>query len=317
MAAQPSGKIVVLCGGVGGSRFLRALASVVAHDRLTAIINTADDDWFHGLYVSPDPDIVTYALAGAVDEERGWGLRDDTFRWLDAMKRFGRETWFNIGDRDLATHLHRTRLMREGVPMTSIVAGIAASFGVDVRLLPMSNERVRTVVETDAGDQPFQQFLVKHHAQHRVVGVRFEGASEAAPAPGVLEALAGAEAILIAPSNPIASIGPILAIAAINDAIAVSTAKRAAVSPIVGGASLQPPAGEMMSGLGHRVDAAGVANVYRGLIDTLVIDAVDAAFAPEIEALGIRAITANTIMRDAAASAQLARDVLDALKIAP
>jgi LPPG:FO 2-phospho-L-lactate transferase len=315
MAAQAPGSIVVLCGGVGGSRFLRALASVVAHDRLTAIINTADDDWFHGLYVSPDPDIITYALAGAVDEERGWGLRGDTFRWLEAIKRFGRETWFNIGDRDLATHLHRTRLMREGVPMTSIVADIAAAFGIDVRLLPMSNDRVRTIVETEAGDLPFQEFLVKHHAQPRVRGVRFEGASEASPAPGVLEALAQADAIFIAPSNPIASIGPILAIDAINDALAVSTAKRAAVSPIVGGASLQPPAGEMMSGLSHRIDAVGVGNVYRGLIDALVIDAVDAPLAPEVEALGIRAIAVNTIMRDAAASSQLARDVLDALEI--
>jgi LPPG:FO 2-phospho-L-lactate transferase len=316
MQEQHRDGIVVLCGGVGGSRFLRALASVVSHDRLTAIVNTGDDDWFHGLYVSPDPDIITYALAGAVDEERGWGLRGDTFRWLDAIKRFRSETWFNIGDRDLATHLHRTRLLREGVPMTSIVEDIAAAFGVDVRLLPMSNDRVRTVVETDAGDQSFQEFLVKHHARDRVRAVRFEGAAEASPAPGVLDAIAQAGAILIAPSNPIGSIGPILAVDAINDAISVSTATRAAVSPIVGGASLQPPAGEMMSGLGHDVDAAGVANAYRGLIDALVIDEADAALETRIEALGIRPIVAQTIMRDAAASERLARDVLTALNVA-
>jgi LPPG:FO 2-phospho-L-lactate transferase len=309
--------IVVLCGGVGGSRFLCALASVVAHERITAIVNTADDDWFHGLYVSPDPDIITYALAGVVDEERGWGIRGDTFRWLESIKRFGAETWFNIGDRDLATHLHRTRLLREGVPMTSIVAGITAAFGVDVRLLPMTNDRVRTIVETDAGDLPFQEYLVKRHASDAVHGVRFGGIEEASPAPRVLEALAEAEAILIAPSNPVASIGPILAIKEISDAIAVSLAKRAAVSPIVAGASLQPPAGEMMAGLGHAVDVVAVAQIYRGFIDTLFIDHADAARAPLIEDMGIRPVVTGTIMHDDASRQLLARSVLEAIDITP
>lgn len=294
---------------------MRALAAVLPHERLTAVINTADDEWFHGLYVSPDPDIVTYALAGEVDEQRGWGLRGDTFRWLESLKRFGRETWFNIGDRDLATHLHRTRLLREGVPMTAIVAEIAAAFGVDVRLLPMSNDRVKTIVKTDDGDQPFQEFLVKHHARDRVTGVRFEGAEQASAAPGVLDAIREADAILIAPSNPIASIGPILAIREIRDALAVSTAKRAAVSPIIGGRSLQPPAGEMMAGLGHAVDVTGVASVYRGFIDSLVIDEADAARAPLVEEMGIRTIVGNTIMEDEAARQQLARLVLDAVGV--
>jgi len=305
--------IVVLCGGIGGSRFMRALASVVPHDRLTAIINTADDDWFHGLYVSPDPDIVTYALAGEVDEERGWGLRDDTFRWLASLERFGHETWFQIGDRDLATHLHRTRLMREGMPMTAIVDGIARAFGVDVRLLPMTNDRVATIIETDYGDLSFQEFLVKHHARDPVRGVRFEGAAAASPAPGVLEAISQAQTVLIAPSNPIGSIRPILEIDGIGDAIAVSTAKRAAVSPIVGGRSLQPPTGEMMLGLGHPVDVAAVAAIYRGYIDALVIDPADATDAPRIEDLGIRAIVTPALMRDARTSGELARAVLGAL----
>lgn len=305
----------MLCGGIGGSRFLRALAEVVPHERLVAIINTADDEWFHGLYVSPDPDIVTYALAGEVDEERGWGLRGDTFRWLDSLQRFGHETWFQIGDHDLATHLHRTRLLRGGVPMTSIVRDVARAFGVDVRLLPMTNDRVRTIVETDAGDQPFQEYLVKHHARDGVRAVRFEGAAEASPAPGVLEAINEAQAILIAPSNPIASIGPVLALRDIADAIAVSTAKRAAVSPIVDGASLQPPAGEMMAGLGHAVDVVAVADIYRGFIDTLVIDEADASRAPAIEEMGIRAIVGATIMRDEASRRRLASQVLDALDI--
>jgi len=315
MTSRPHGPIVVLCGGVGGSRLMRGLANVVSHDRLIAIINTADDEWFHGLYVSPDPDIVTYALAGEVDEERGWGLRGDTFRWLESLRRFGHETWFNIGDRDLATHLHRTRLMREGVPMTAIISDIARAFGVDVRLLPMTNDRVRTVVETEAGDQPFQEFLVKNHARDRVRAVRFEGAHEASPAPGVLEAIREAQAIIIAPSNPIASIGPILALNDVADALAVSTAARAAVSPIVGGASLQPPAAEMMVGLGHAVDVTGVAEIYRGFIDTLLIDGADAARAPLIEEMGIRPIVTNTIMRDDASRTALARRLLDALSV--
>lgn len=289
---------------------MRALAAVLPHERLTAIINTADDEWFHGLYVSPDPDIVTYSLAGEVDEERGWGLRGDTFRWLESLKRFGRETWFNIGDRDLASHLHRTRLLREGVPMTAIVAEIATAFGVDVRLLPMSNDRVKTIVETDAGDQPFQEFLVKHHARDRVTRVRFDGAEHASAAPGVLDEMRDAAAILIAPSNPIASIGPILALREVREALAVSSAKRAAVSPIIGGRSLQPPAAEMMAGLGHAVDVTGVAAVYRGFIDTLVMDEADVALAPLVEDMGIRTIVGHTIMEDEAARQRLARLVL-------
>jgi LPPG:FO 2-phospho-L-lactate transferase len=290
--------ITVLCGGVGGSRFVRALASVLPAERLTAIINTADDDWFHGLYVSPDPDIVTYALAGEVDEDRGWGMRGDTFRWLESLKRFGHETWFQIGDRDLATHLHRTRLLHEGWTLSAIAADIARAFSVEVRLLPMSDDPVRTLVETAAGDLPFQQFLVQRHAQDAVRGVRFEGADAASPAPGALEAIRQAEALFIAPSNPIGSIGPILAVPAIREAVRGARVPRVAISPIIGGRSLQPPAGEMMAGLGLPVDVAGVARAYAGLIDTLIIDEADAARARAVEAEGIGCVVASTIMRD-------------------
>jgi LPPG:FO 2-phospho-L-lactate transferase len=307
--------ITILCGGVGGSRFLCALASVVPPERLTAIINTGDDEWFHGLYVSPDPDIVTYALAGEVDEERGWGLRGDTFRWLGSLRRFGHETWFQIGDRDLATHLHRTQLLREGRTASDITADIARAFGVGVRLLPMSDGQVRTVVETDAGNLPFQEYLVKRHAQDAVRAVRFEGAGAARPAPGVLDAIRGAEAVLIAPSNPIGSIQPILAVPGVRDAIAAVRAPRIAVSPIVGGRSLQPPAGEMMAGLGYAVDVAGVAEIYRGLIDTLVIDEADAADAERVAAAGVRPVVAQTIMRDDASRRRLAEAVLAAAGI--
>jgi len=304
--------VTVLCGGVGGSRFLRALVSVVAPERITAIVNTGDDDEFHGLYVSPDPDIVTYALAGEVDDGRGWGLRADTFRWLDALRRFGRETWFRIGDRDLATHLHRTRLLSEGWTLSQVTADITRAFRVRVHLLPMSDDPVRTIVTTDDGDLSFQRYLVQEHASPPVRAVRFDGADTARPAPGVLDAIAEADAVLIAPSNPIASIRPILAVPGIRDALARARRPRVAVSPIIGGRSLQPPAGEMMAGLGLAVDVTGVAAAYEGLIDALVIDEVDAPLAEGVRARGIRPTVAQTLMSAAAASRRLAEAVLRA-----
>ena len=309
--------ITVLCGGVGGSRFLRALASVTDPPRITAVINTGDDDWFHGLYVSPDPDIVTYALAGEVDEQQGWGLRGDTFRWLEALHRFSEDTWFRIGDRDLATHLHRTRLMRDGWTLSSIVADIARAFGVTTTLLPMTDDPVRTIVSTDAGDLPFQQYLVKHHAEQTVLGVRFDGAASAQPAPGVLDAIRNAEATFIAPSNPIGSIGPILAVPGIREAIEASHAPRAAVSPIIGGASLQPPAAEMMRGLGYDVSVAGVAALYRGLIDALIVDEDDADSAAEVERAGARCIVARTRMADDRSRQGLGIAALEAVGLEP
>jgi LPPG:FO 2-phospho-L-lactate transferase len=302
--------ITVLCGGVGGSRFLRALTSVVEPESITAIVNTGDDDVFHGLYVSPDPDIVTYALAGEVDEERGWGLRGDSFRWLRSIERFGEETWFQIGDRDLATHLHRTRLLDEGHTLSDVVIDIARALGVRVRLQPMSDDPVRTIVETDAGLLPFQEYLVKRRARDNVRGVRHEGAARARPAPGVLDAIAGAQVLFIAPSNPIGSIGPILAVSGVRDAVAACSAPRIAVSPVVGRRSLQPPAAEMLHGLGYEVSPAGVAEVYAGLIDAVVIDEQDARDAPTLEARGLRVLIVNTIMKDDASRATLGSGVL-------
>jgi LPPG:FO 2-phospho-L-lactate transferase len=307
--------ITVLCGGVGGSRFVRALTLVVPPEEITAIINTADDEEFHGLYVSPDPDIVTYALAGLVDDERGWGLRGETFRWLEYVGRLGQETWFQIGDRDLATHLHRTRLLHEGLPLSQVVTDIARAFGVRVRLLPMSDERVRTMVSTDEGELPFQRYLVERHAKDTVRGVRFEGTKDARPAPGVLEALREAEAILIAPSNPIASIRPILAVPGVREAVSTATCPRVGVSPVIGGQSLQPPAAEMMRGLGYTVDVIGVAAIYRELIDALIIDESDADMVPAVETLGMRALVAQTVMRDQSSSRGLAEAALRAASL--
>ena len=302
--------ITVLCGGVGGSRFLTALALVLPEERITAVVNTGDDEEFHGLYVSPDPDICTYALAGEVDEAKGWGLRGDTFRWLEHIARFGRETWFQIGDRDLATHLHRTRLLREGWTLSAVTADITRAFGVTARLLPMSDDRVRTVVETDAGDLPFQEYLVKRQARDVVRGVRYHGAEDATPAPGAIEAISEAEAVFIAPSNPIGSIGPILAMPALRKALAARASDIVAISPIVGGASLQPPAGEMLSGLGYAVGVSGVAEVYAGLIGGMIIDRADAGAGAALEALGLRVLVTDTVMRDAGVKRSLATAAL-------
>jgi LPPG:FO 2-phospho-L-lactate transferase len=308
-------RVVVLSGGIGGSRFMRAMASALPHDRITAVINTGDDDEFHGLYVSPDPDIVTYALAGVVDEERGWGFRGESFRWLESLRRYGQDTWFQIGDQDLATHIHRTRMLRDGATLSQVMASVAAGFGVNIALLPMSDDPVRTVVETDAGPLRFQEYLVGRHAQDAVRSVRFDGAAAARPAPGVIAAIGAADAVLVAPSNPIGSIGPILSVPGIRDAIASSRAKRIAVSPIVGGRSLQPPAGEMMAGLGFPVDVVGVAAVYGGLIDTLVIDDADAALAAAVEAMNVRAVIAPTLMTGSDATASLGRRIAEEITV--
>lgn len=306
-------RVVALCGGVGGSRLVRGLADVVGGRDVTAIVNTGDDDEFHGLYVSPDPDIVTYALAGLVDDDRGWGYRDETFRFLEALGRFGRETWFQIGDRDLATHLHRTLLLRRGWTLSQVAGDLARRLGVKTRVIPMSDDPVRTRVVTDAGTLSFQEYLVRRRARDAVRAVVFEGAEDAAPAPGVLEAIREADAVIIAPSNPVASVGPILALRPVREAVAAHP-RVVAVSPIIGGRSLQPPAAEMLAGLGEEVSALGVARRYAGLAGAFVLDRADAGLAPGIEALGMRAVVADAVMRDAQARRALALAALDAAR---
>lgn len=305
--------IAVLSGGVGGSRFLQGLVQAVPPEQVVAIVNTGDDEELFGLHVSPDPDIVTYALAGIVDEERGWGIRGDTFRWLEAMRRFGHDTWFQIGDRDLATHLARTRRLRAGETLSRVTADLAQRLGVRARILPMSDDAVRTVVQTDMGDLPFQRYLVQHRARDRVLGVRYAGIERAQPAPGVLDALRDAEAIVIAPSDPVASIAPILALPGVRDALRARRERSAAVSPIVAGRSLRPPAAELLAGLGHEVSATGVARLYQDVARVFVLDRQDEALAPQIAGLGLEPTVADTLMRDADAKAALARVTLQAL----
>jgi LPPG:FO 2-phospho-L-lactate transferase len=299
------GSVVVLCGGVGAARFLEGVVRVVDPETVTAIVNVADDAEFHSLHVSPDIDTVLYTLGGIVDPGQGWGVQGDTHVLQDALSRLGRDTWFQLGDRDLATHIHRTALLREGVPLTEITARLAHSLGVRVRVLPSSDEQQATMVRTDDGWLAFQEYFVRRRQQDIVREVRFDGAG--IPAHGVIDAIAGASVVLVAPSNPIVSIGPILALAGLRSALSHTPAPIVAISPIVGGEALKGPAAAMLASLGHEVSPVGVARLYADFLDALVLDELDAALAARVESAGPRAIVAPTIMRDLAAKELLAR----------
>lgn len=303
----------VFAGGVGASRFLQGLAQVVPQREISIISNTGDDVEMFGLHVSPDTDIVLYALAGALNPETGWGLAGDTFAVVDQLQRFGYERWFNLGDKDLAMAIHRTRLLRQGVPMHEVVAGLAQAWGLGCTVLPMSNDRIETRIVGPEGDFAFQDYMVRLRTEVEVRGIAFAGAGQARPAPGVIEAITGAEAVILAPSNPLVSIGPILAVPGIRDALANSKARRAAISPIIAGQVVKGPAAKMMTTLGHEVSALGVARIYAGFIDLMVIDSQDHALAPAVEALGMRCLVTDTMMTSAERKAELARDVLAAL----
>ncbi len=307
--------IVVLAGGVGAARFLQGLVQVVPQQRLTAIVNTGDDRDFYGLHVSPDLDIVMYTLAGVVDEAHGWGIRNDTYATMQQLARYGNEDWFLLGDRDLATHIHRTNLLRQGKTLSEVTDELRRQFGLELRILPMSDQPVATHIQTPAGLLHFQEYMVKRRCADEVQDVVFIGSGEARPAPGVLDAIKGAEAILIAPSNPIVSIGSILAVPGIHDILHEASGMVVAVSPIVGGAPIKGPADKLMRGLGMDVSAVGVARCYRDFLDVMVIDEQDAHHASAIEDLGIPTVVTNTIMRDDAAKTTLARGVLEATGI--
>lgn len=308
--------VVALAGGVGAARFLDGLARVLSPERLFIIGNTGDDAEIHGLHISPDLDTVMYTLAGLSHPERGWGLRGDTFRCLEALTTLGAETWFQLGDRDLATHLHRTERLRQGVPLSAVTSEIAAALGVRSALVPMSDERVRTRVCTSSGELEFQTYFVKRRARDTVAGVRFEGADNATPAPGVLEAIADAEAIVVCPSNPFISVGPILAIPGIREALHQKRERIAAISPIVGGRALKGPAAHMMKSMKMRSAAAAVAQLYADFAGIFVLDNVDCKQAEEVESLGIRPVVTNTIMSGVRERKALARAVTEALEIA-
>jgi LPPG:FO 2-phospho-L-lactate transferase len=303
--------VVALAGGVGAARFLRGLVRAVPAEQVTAVVNTGDDRVFYGVCVSPDLDIVTYTLAGRVDPERGFGLAGDGFAAVDALAAFGHETWFRLGDRDLATCLHRTIRLREGVGLARATEEIRRALGVATRILPMSEDPCPTVVELSGGRRlHFEEYLVRDGAPSDVEAVDLAAARRARPAPGVCEALRGARTIVLCPSNPVVSIGPILAVPGVREAIAASGAPVVAISPIVGGAPVKGPADHLLRGTGAEVSARGVARLYRDLAQGFVLDLRDAELLAEVEALGLRALAVDTIMRDAAASEALARAVL-------
>jgi len=307
----PSTPIVSLCGGVGAARFLRGLVRAVEPIEITAIVNTGDDRIFYGVHVSPDLDIVTYTLAGRVDARKGYGLEGDSYEMVDALGALGHESWFRLGDRDFANSQHRTLRLREGVGLGRVTDELRERYGVATRILPMSEDPCATIVELEGGRRVhFEEYLARDGAPDEVTGVDLGEASRARPGPGVLDALRDAQTILICPSNPIVSIGPILAMPDVRDALKQSHAPIVAISPIVGGAPVKGPADRLMRGVGVEVSARGVAEIYRGLIDALILDERDADLAADIEAMGIRTRVMDTIMGDVATAQRLAEAAL-------
>jgi len=298
--------IVVLAGGVGAARFLEGVVQVAPPEQVTAIVNTGDDMQLMGLHISPDVDIVTCTLAGVIDQDQGWGIVGDTDQFMQWMSKLGGPTWFKLGDRDLALHVRRSDLLRQGKTLSEIAETFRLALGCPIRVLPMSDDRVETHIVTPVGVIHFEEYFVRHRTQIDVMGVEFQGADMARPAPGVLASIREAEIIVIAPSNPIVSVGTILAVPGIRAALRETAAPVVAISPIVGGAAIKGPAIALMRAQGYAPSALGVAECYRDLIDTLVIDTVDAEFATAIRALGIDVVITDTIMRDAAAKRNLA-----------
>jgi len=303
--------IASLCGGVGAARFLRGLVGVVDPAEVTAIVNTGDDRIFYGVHVSPDLDIVTYTLAGRVDARRGYGLEGDSYAMVDALGALGHESWFRLGDRDFANSQHRSLRLREGAGLSRVTDELRNHYRVATRILPMSEDPCATIVELEGGRRVhFEEYLARDGAPDEVTGVDLGEARRARPGPGVLDALRDARAILICPSNPIVSIGPILALPGVREALRGSRAAVVAISPIVGGAPIKGPADRLMRGVGVEVSARGVAGLYQGLIDGFVIDERDAHLAADIEKMGIRTRVLDTIMGDVAIAQQLAEAAL-------
>jgi LPPG:FO 2-phospho-L-lactate transferase len=308
---MPQPKILAIAGGVGGAKLALGLARLLPPGDLTVVVNTGDDEIFHGLHVSPDLDSVTYALAGLTNPDTGWGVAGDSFRTLEALGRLGAETWFGLGDLDFATHIRRTALLGQGRTLSEATAEITRHLGIACAVAPMTDASVRTIALTDAGELAFQEYFVHRGCEPRISGVRFDGAEDATASPAFADALASADAIVYCPSNPLVSVGPILAVPGVRDAIANFAGPRIAVSPIVGGQALKGPAAKMMEELGEEVSCVGVARRYVGLCDALVIDDVDAEHVSAIADCGMRAVVAGTIMQTEADKIRLAQEILD------
>lgn len=320
--------ITCLAGGVGAARLLAGLIRVVPPEQLTAVVNVGDDLVLHGLHISPDLDTVTYTLADAIDPETGWGLRDETWNARAMLERYGGISWFGLGDRDLGTHLYRTQRLAEGADLATVTAEITRAWGLGLTVLPATGDPLRTMVTLAADDEPgpgspglaagteigFQEYFVQRHHGVPVASLRFAGAESARPAPGVLEAVTDAETLVVAPSNPLVSIAPVLAVGGLREAVAARRETTVAVSPIVAGGAIKGPAARMMTELGHEASVVGIARLYAPLAATLVVDEADAALAPAVEAEGMRCVVAPTIMTDPEAAAALATTVLDAAR---
>jgi LPPG:FO 2-phospho-L-lactate transferase len=303
--------VTALAGGVGAARFLRGLVRVIDPAHLCVIVNTGDDDEFFGLHVSPDLDTITYTLAGAIDQNKGWGLTQETFRCLEALGRYYPETWFGLGDADLATHLFRTQQLHQGKSLSEVTSALARAWNVQATLLPMSNDPVRTIVHTEAGALPFQTYFVKGRGEGQVEKVDFRGISTASPTPGVCEAIRNADLLILPPSNPIVSIGPILALPGVREALQETPAPVVAISPLVAGKPIKGPADRLLSGLGIEVSVVGVADLYQDFLDVFVIDTQDASQHARLHRRGLTVITTDTIMTDMEKSVALARVVVE------
>jgi LPPG:FO 2-phospho-L-lactate transferase len=306
--------ITALAGGVGAARLLRGMVDVVPPTDITAIVNTGDDTILHGLHIAPDLDTVMYTLADAINPETGWGLAGETWRVMESLRRLGGITWFNLGDQDLATHCYRTQRLSEGATLGQVTLELSRSWGVDIRLVPVTDDPLRTKLQlVDGPEVGFQEYFVRLRHDVAVSAVRFEGADRARPGPGVLESLQGADVIVVCPSNPVVSIAPLLAVPGIADQLSERRDRIVGVSPIIAGAALKGPAGRLLLELGFESSVVGVAKWYAPWVGTLVIDEADAGLAPAVEAEGIRCVVAPTIMSSPERSAALSRTVLDAI----
>ncbi len=303
--------ITALAGGIGASKFLDGLARVMAPEEITIIVNTGDDIELFGLYIAPDLDIVTYTLAGIVNQETGWGIASDTFACLNHLSLYGGETWFNLGDRDLGTHIWRTMLLKQGRTLSEAAEHIRQSLGVPCKILPMTDLHTPTTIVTAEGPLHFQEYLVKRRAEVTIQGVRFENMAEASPAPGVIEAIHNADIVIVCPSNPLISIGPILAVPGVREALRSTSARIVAISPVVGGASLKGPTDRMLSDLKMEVSALQIARMYADFADVMVIDLADAQLSSMIEETGLRVFSTNTVMSNPEVKAELARSIIN------
>jgi LPPG:FO 2-phospho-L-lactate transferase len=305
-------RITALAGGIGASKFLLGVAGVLPPKDITVIANTGDDIELFGLRICPDIDTVTYTLGGVINPETGWGLSGDTFECLQRLKRYYGDAWFTLGDRDLATHIFRTNQLRQGVSLSEITDSIRRVLGVESTILPMTNSYTPTLITTDEGEMHLQEYFVRRRCEPRVISVRSDNIPFAKPAPYVISAIIDADLVIVCPSNPFISIGPILSVPGLRDALRETNARIVAITPIVGGKALKGPAADMLRDLGHEVSASAVARIYNDFLDIFVLDSKDAELKGEIEANGSQVITTNTIMDTAEQKATLARTVIEA-----